>query len=369
MKKKIKIILVSAILTVSVLSVGCGDDKQMQTEQKSTENQNIQYINTNKQNFITLTSDIVQLESGLSAVKYSQDYAFDAYIEQGGASSDSEVIDFITHNLTSDMAYLDFQGSTFGCSTISVKSSNEDMIFGRNFDWNNCNAMIVYANSDNDYASISTVNMDFINMKNSIFKKLPDKILTIAALYAPLDGMNEKGLCVAVNMIQDSDTINQNTDKPDITTTTAIRLLLNKAANVDEAIELLKQYDMHASMNMMVHFALADTSGKSVVVEYVDNEMIVTQTPVVTNFYLAQGEKYGIGTNQSHIRYENLISALEKNSTMDMNGVKDALDDVSKHNFGEFEATQWSIVFNQNSGEVHYYYKENYDKSYKFLME
>ena len=91
---------------------------------------------------------------------------------------------------------------------------------------------------------------------------LPDNIKTIAALYAPLDGMNEKGLCVAVNMISDNTTIEQNSNKPDITTTTAIRLLLDKAANVEEAIALLQQYDMHASMGMMVHFAISDVSGK-----------------------------------------------------------------------------------------------------------
>ena len=36
-----------------------------------------------------------------------------------------------------------------------------------------------------------------------------DKVRTMAALYAPLDGMNEKGLAVSVNMIQDSATISQ----------------------------------------------------------------------------------------------------------------------------------------------------------------
>lgn len=75
------------------------------------------------------------------------------------------------------------------------------------------------------------------------------------------------------------------TGKPNLTTTTAIRLLLNQAADVDEALELLNQYDMHASMGMMVHFALADASGRSVAVEYVDNQMIVIETPVLTNFY------------------------------------------------------------------------------------
>ena len=114
------------------------------------------------------------------------------------------------------------------------------------------------------YASISTVNLDFINAGGVDISGLPDSVQAIIALYAPLDGMNEKGLAVSVNMIQDSDTIEQNTDKPDITTTTAIRLLLNRAADVEEAIFLLEQYDMHASMGMMVHFAIADADGRSV---------------------------------------------------------------------------------------------------------
>ena len=59
--------------------------------------------------------------------------------------------------------------------------------------------------------------------------------MTLAAPYAPLDGMNEKGLAVGVLLI-DTKPTNQNTKKVDITTTTAIRLMLDKAKNVDEAL-------------------------------------------------------------------------------------------------------------------------------------
>lgn len=197
---------------------------------------------------------------------------------------------------------------------------------------------------------------------------LPDEIQTLAGLYAPLDGLNEMGLAVSVNMIQDSATIEQNTDKPDITTTTAIRLLLDKAANVEEAIELLESYDMHASFGYMVHFAIADRTGNSVVVEYVNNEMIVTKTPAVTNFYLAEGEKNGIGTQQSHERYEILVNRLNDSETMEMDDVRDALDSVSKDNFGEFESTEWSIVMNQTTGEVRYYHREDYNTAYTFTV-
>ena len=230
--------------------------------------------------------------------------------------------------------------------------------------------MVVISYPDSGYASFSTVNLDFIKQgAGPVSNFLSDETLTVAALYAPLDGMNEKGLCVAVNMIQDADTISQDTDKPDITTTTAVRMLLNKASTTDEAIELLKQYDFHASMDYMVHLAVADITGKSVTVEYVNNEMEITETPVLTNYYLAEGEKNGIGTEQSHTRFNILEKALEENSLMDAGQVKDTLSSVSKGNFGEFESTEWSVVFDQTALTAAYYHRENYNKEFLLRLE
>lgn len=194
------------------------------------------------------------------------------------------------------------------------------------------------------------------------------RLLSVAAPFAPMDGMNEKGLCVAVLMIQDRPGFQQDTGRPDLTTTTAVRLLLDKAADVEEAVDLLSQYDMHASAGMMVHFALADVSGHSVVVEYIDNEMVVTETPVVTNYYLSPGEKYGIGTEESKIRYTMLEDMLQSDSSYSMDGIRDALDRVSKHNFDSgFASTEWSIVYNQSTGEARYYHRENFQQYYSFI--
>ena len=54
------------------------------------------------------------------------------------------------------------------------------------------------------------------------------------------------------------------------------------------------------------------------------------------NFYLAEGEKNGIGTQQSHERYEILVNRLNDSETMEMDDVRDALDSVTKDNFAEF---------------------------------
>ncbi len=380
MKKRFNIGLLLALGILGLLS-GCGRDSRDQTEGNSRseegpksrtaeetamEEENEKGSRDENAVWITPTSEIAELEAGLSTVRYEGDYGFDIFLEQGGAGSDADVAAYITSLLAQE---IQMEGAPFGCSTLSVENQDGGYLFGRNFDWNACNGLIVSARPENGFSSVSTVNMDFIRASGVEVLQLPDQMQALVSLYAPLDGMNEKGLAVSVNMIQDSADINQDTAKPDITTTTAIRLLLDKAADVEEALELLQQYDFHSSMGMMVHLVLADADGRSVAVEYVDNEMIVTETPVVTNFYLADGEKQGIGTAQSHTRYEILTQTLEERGAMTETEVRDALDSVSKDNFGEFESTEWSIVMNQETKELIYYYREDYKTAYVISVE
>lgn len=357
--------------TMTVLTLICcsilmftGCSSHTPIENGSVEEPITSQTNAPNEETIELSVKMKNIESGLSAVLHSGDDRFEAFLQSGGASSDSQVVTYLS-SLLSESSGLSFSGNPFGCSTLSVQNESGEQLFGRNFDWNNCDALIVKNTPDDGYSSISTVNTNFI--QGIHFSSLPDEVQALIAIYAPLDGMNEKGLCVSVNMIQDSDTIEQNTDKPDLTTTTAVRLLLNKASTVAEALSLLSQYDLHASMGYMVHFAIADASGNSVAVEYIDNQMTVTETKILTNFYVTEGNKYGIGTEQSHTRYEILEDRISTGA-ISTDDVRDALSSVSKKNFGEFESTEWSIVFNQTTGEVHYYHRENYEKAYVFSV-
>ncbi|MBD5506155.1 MAG: linear amide C-N hydrolase [Lachnospiraceae bacterium] len=357
---------IGILISVPLLA-GCGDrhasvnraDTAVQSQR--AERETVEYID--------VSSTITKLESGFSVVRFEGNDGFETFLNQGGAESDQEVLQFLTGTMLDSADGLSFEGGAFGCSTISVENTAGGYYFGRNFDWNKCDAMMVVSYPSSGYASFSTVNIDFIRQGAGFASHfLSDEMLTVAALYAPLDGMNEKGLCVSVNMIQDGDTISQSTEKPDITTTTAIRMLLNQAADVDEAIELLEQYDFHASMGYMIHLAIADSIGKSVAVEYIDNKMNVIETPILTNFYLSEGEKNGIGTSQSHTRFEILEETLEEISVMDSGQVRDALTSVSKGNFGEFESTEWSVVFDQSALTAEYYHREDYSKSYAFKL-
>lgn len=371
MKKKI--VYLTALVAFCVLA-GCSGNSAMTEysniiEERESENDSNSSGSKADIGFVEVTTEITELESGLSVVCYDGDYGLDLFLEQGGAKSDSEVVQFLAGTLFSGNADLQMDSTAFGCSTISVRNTEGGCFFGRNFDWQACDALIVLAHPQNGYSSISTVNLDFIHQGTGALANFPDDdILTVAALYAPLDGMNEKGLSVSVNMIQDSASIWQDTKKPDITTTTAVRLLLDQVSDVGKALELLAQYDFHASMNYMIHFAIADSDGRSVAVEYVDNEMVVTETPILTNFYVAEGKKYGIGTQQSHTRFEILEKSMEENPQMTFTQVRDTLDSVSKDNFGEFESTEWSVIFDQTALTAAYYHRENYQTGYAFQL-
>ena len=313
---------------------------------------------------------VQKLKDGLYYMEYNGDYGFDRFLEQGGADSDLEVARFVGKDLLGGLVIPGFKTGKFGCSTLTARNEKGGVMYGRNFDWMECTAMVINSKPANGYTSVSTVNLDFLDLGTEYDPdKILSRVISAASLYAPMDGINEEGLCVAVLMIDDPDATDQDTGKPGITTTTAVRLLHDKAANVEEAIGLLEQYDMHASAGMMLHLALIDRSGRSVAVEYVNNEMSVIETPVVTNFYLTPGEKYGIGTAQSHTRYDMLMTHLSEQPVMDMEDMKEAMASVSKNNFGEFASTEWTVVYDQDTGELRYYHRENYDDYMTFSIE
>ncbi len=109
---------------------------------------------------------------------------------------------------------------------------------------------------------------------NKKMEGLEAMINTLAAAYAPLDGMNEKGLVVGVYMTHQGPTkknvpTDQNTDKPDIPSTVLLRLMLDQAATVEEAVAIAEKYDMHDSANSSFHYMVSDANGSSAILEYI----------------------------------------------------------------------------------------------------
>ncbi|MCH5197104.1 MAG: membrane lipoprotein lipid attachment site-containing protein, partial [Oscillospiraceae bacterium] len=134
--KKIIILALSALVLTACTDSGSAGNNSVQSTQNNQSSQSESNSVTNPENM-----KITELEKGLSHTSYSGDYKFGQFLAEGGAESDSEVIAFLARNLIGD-AISSFGANIFGCSAFSAKGES-GYYFGRNFDWYNCNALIV----------------------------------------------------------------------------------------------------------------------------------------------------------------------------------------------------------------------------------
>ena len=307
---------------------------------------------------LSAINTIERVDDNVYSLIYRGSYGFDEFLSRGGAKTDSEVASYLTEFLSGGFYKSNVESIDTGCS-VFVK----DEIFARNFDWVDAPIMITKTYPEDGYSSIATCNLSFLGFGDGFnpTDSFMSSLLSLASIYVPLDGVNEKGLCVSDLVIETSLLINQDKGKTDLTITTLIRLLLDKAATVDEALQLIKCYDIHSSASMMHHLAISDRSGRSVVVEFYENELFVTDSNIVTNFYISNDcPLYLTGSEQSKKRYEIL-----KQSSKPL----DAIKAVTQSNMdSDYELTLWSVLFNKAKSSATYYFRENFDKEYTFSL-
>lgn len=310
-----------------------------------------------------------ELTPELYEMTYRGDYGIDAFIKQGGVRTDAELQPFLQRFLSHGLLRINAAAPKVpdvGCSTLCAPMADTDgYLFGRNFDWaKKGNTIIIRTYPKNGYASISTSNLDFLGMPLSLEgKDMMQKMPVIAAIYVALDGINEKGLMVADLFAGDKEKTAQERGNLSVTTTTAIRLLLDRAATTNEAIALLDSWDMHSSIDWAHHIAIADATGHSVVVEWINNEMIVTETPAVTNHYLTPLRPH-VGIGQTEARRDTLCTRLAARPQMRLGDMRKLLQDVA---FEEY--TGWSVIFNTQDLSATYYFRTDFDTAYVYTLK
>ncbi len=325
-------------------------------------------------NEIRTANSIQKIDNNFYTMKYSGDYGFDDFLKVG-AADDAKLVEFVSRQLLKGIS-IKVKTPNLSCSTFNAATPEGDYIFGRNFDYKSV-GMLVYTKPANGYRSISMVNLAFTgdDQIGGVPDTLWNKFLALSAPYLPLDGINEKGLAVGILQILDKPTT-QNTGKVPVTSTTAIRMLLDKAATVDEAVAMLKKYDMRSSANSCYHYQIADAAGNSVIVEYIDNEMHVVKPDgkylAATNFFLTPGKKFNFGDGQD--RYQILINTLkEKNGVMTTQDGLSLLDKAKMHNFKDPKTgllcnTSWSALYNNSKKSVDLAIEQKYGKIYHYTV-
>ena len=191
-----------------------------------------------------------------------------------------------------DGSVYDQMSGDMACSSVR----NGDFV-GRNFDYfmNQCPTFVIRTTAkDGRYATIGVGRLAKINSK-TVEAGLPQKKLDLLP-WLLLDGMNEKGLVVNSNVVYKADWgevphTGTNPKAPELNAIVLIRPLLDNCATVDEAVKYLKNYNITpmGSENMDLHFMISDPE-KTCVVEIYNNEIIVREQNIMTNYFLNIGK-------------------------------------------------------------------------------
>lgn len=316
---------------------------------------------------------VQKLDEGLYYMEYKGDDGFDALIESGGGRSAGELSAYVMRFLSGGF-YQPKAGdpapAQYGCSALTARTPDDEVLMGRNFDFSSATGMILHTVPARGYETYTTFNLEFLGFGEGWRPEgFRNQYMALSALFFALDGINEKGLAVADLMAGDDAQTHQDSGKPALTTTSAICYLLKNAATVDEALDLLRGIDMHSDIGAAHHYAISDASGRSVVVEYVDDGMVVVESPALANHYLCE-EKRNVGLYEGDRRYDFLCSQYEEaGGILDLRQLTTAIASVSQPPAqGDRLGTAWTMVMNLTHPSVTYYARRHFDKPFRFEL-
>ena len=233
--------------------------------------------------------------------------------------------------------------SPFGCSLFVAAGDPDRPVFARNFDWDANPALVLRTDPPDGYASLSLVDISYLGVGAD---PAGDRRLLDAPLL-PFDGMNERGLAVGL-AADDAATARPVPGKPTVGSVRILRLVLDRAATVDEAIAVFTGHNLDFDGGPPLHYLLADATGASAVIEFVDGELRVergaggwqalTNVPVV-----------GVPEQRRRAdrRYGQIAAALtDAGGVLDVAAAHRLLAAVRQGH------TRWSVTYGLRSGEV-----------------
>ena len=281
---------------------------------------------------------------------------------------------------------------TMNCTSFqAAQSDGSGFWYGRNYDFYKNPTMVTISRPKKGYASIAVSDMSHFGYD---LEKLPAKFLArvncLASIYAPVDGINEKGLCTSI-MALPRQAARQESGKHTVGTTVIMRLWLDKCATVQEALDLAASLDIchDAVVGSGYHYMVADASGDCAVLEF-DKEdgwksMVVRKAEgansmLVTNHLLS--EKYyttvpdiavGNPHSKSWWRYETAGAYLaEHQGILSFEQAQECLAQVHWKDLvwedGTVEDTQYSNVYDQENITLALRNWNDYETTVKFSL-
>ena len=253
----------------------------------------------------------------------------------------------------------DEKNFSFGCAAFSAETPEGDSLFGRNFDYLETDAVLVHSHPKDAYESIGVADLAVLGVGKGMSVD-PDsplgKLYMVITPYLVVDGMNEKGVGAGILEL-DIDETHQDKGNPDLLIFCAVRGILDNCASVDEALEFLASYDIQTDLNATYHLFITDTTGRYVVVEWLENEMVVTERCCATNSVVAPGKYYDAGSPDK--RLPTMDECLGETRIASEAEAMAILEKVRNKRM-----TEWSCVYNLNKFTVNICLDSDFSKVY-----
>lgn len=394
--------LLSCSILFTLVFAACSDDDPSTPMPTPTENKAQLITDTDKLAMIYSLRDLEGDKGRIYEMTYNVDYKLDEALDFEIDCTDRLKL-FVAKYLmdtpipTSKSISLSYDA---GCSVFACPDKTTgNYLMGRNFDFNHIDpdtkdrimipVIAVHTAPSGGKKSVSFVDGQFVDYKSGFYTDgTSDLSMLVALPYLLLDGINEDGFAISVLKLDGKPTWQQEPGKKTIFTTVAMRMLLDRAGTVKEALDMLKEYNM--SMDKYpasYHFFMADAKGDYAIVEYTNPDLSLYPDRMevlkgadtlrcVTNFYVSPtmaNTDYGFnksthGKDRYQILRENLLNyAYHLDATQGM----DVLTKVAQGPNVTISTgfTQWSEIYNLSKRVVTMSILREFGKKFEFGIE
>ncbi len=260
------------------------------------------------------------------------------------------------------------QDQQWACSIFFAFGNKDKPLYGRNFDWQNNPALLLFTDPSDGYASISMVDVSYLgySRKDKKFDTNEGRTNLLIAPMLPFDGMNEHGLTIGMAAVP---TVKNPTEKekPTVGSLQIIRIMLDKAKNVDEALELIKKHNVQFSGGPQIHYLMADPSGASAVVEFKGDKIKIirgdskAKWQAATNFHLTGNEGKEAKQCRRFAQIQNLMKG--KKGNLSIKDTFNLLRNVSQR------TTRWSVVYDMKGQTAHVAMSRKFNKPLEYKIK
>ncbi|MBR4759454.1 MAG: linear amide C-N hydrolase [Lachnospiraceae bacterium] len=306
-------------------------------------------------------SSLEKLGDNLYRMDNYTDYKMDEFLSAN--INDVDKFDaWLTDNLTGGVPTS--SDRNYGCSCFTTKDSDGNTLYARNYDEDNTGSLVLRNYPEDGYASIGIVDLYHLNLGPSCDYAMDSPeadSLLMATPFGICDGMNEKGLAVSVLSLDDPIVVNDSA-KGDLLLYACPRVLLDKCANVDEAVAFLSEYDMYSpSPRHSYHLFIGDNTGKSVIVEWIDGQMHVVDGNMVANFIL-YGVEDTLPYDYDH-RYLTMQNQLKEHPAYTIPEAMDLLSMLKQLGY-----SRWSAIYNLDTLSLDVCFDSDFETTYSFTL-